>query len=228
MEDPVAKDFIYKQANYNINCSDYLCTPEQAIQLAGLQMQVVYGDFNPQIHTTGFLTTNDSLKNFVPKLLFPQRKAHDWEQVILKQHSLNKGMSADDAKKEYLDIVRSLKFYGTTFYPPCKTSNIRSLPNKVVIGINCEGIHIFRSKNREHVSSHPFTEICSWSSSSTWFAFEFGNQNDSQKYQFETKQGSIIASTIQTYIDILVQMLKNGEDEDDEDSESITSHSSER
>jgi len=78
MEDPVAKDFIYKQAIYNINSSDYLCLPEQTIQLAGLQMQVVYGDFNPQIHVTGFLTTNDSLKNFVPKLMFPQRKAHDW------------------------------------------------------------------------------------------------------------------------------------------------------
>eukprot|EP01101_Sappina_pedata_P013173 TRINITY_DN9454_c0_g1_i1.p1 TRINITY_DN9454_c0_g1~~TRINITY_DN9454_c0_g1_i1.p1 ORF type:complete len:362 (-),score=112.57 TRINITY_DN9454_c0_g1_i1:124-1095(-) len=228
MKDPISKDLIYKQANFDIISSDYVCTVEQAIQLAGLQMQIAYGDCVAQTHTNGFLTTNDSLKNFVPKTLFPQRKAHEWESVILKQHSLNKGMSQDDAKKEYLDIVRSLRFYGTTFFPPCKTANIRALPNKVVIGVNCEGIHLFRSKNREFVSSHLFTEICSWSSSSTWFAFEFGNQNDSLKYQFETKQGAIIASTIQTYIDILVQMLKNGEDEDDDDSESITSQSSER
>jgi len=230
MEDPVAKDYVYKQALANVNSSDYLCTIEQTIQLAGLQMQIVYGDYNPSIHVTGFLTTNDSLKNFVPKLFFPQKKAHDWEQLILKQHSNHKGMSAEDAKRDYLDIVKQFKFYGTTFFPPCKTSNNRNLPNKVIIGVNCEGIHIFRSKNKEHFSSHPFTEICSWSSSSTWFAFEFGNQNDSQKYQFETKQGAIIAATIQTYIDILVQMLKNGEGDEDEDSDTIshTTRSSER
>jgi len=225
LEDPTAKDLVYKQAAYYINSSDYLSTPEQAIQLAGLQMQIVYGDFNSSIHTLGFLTTNDSLKNFVPKLMFPQRKPHDWEGVILKQHSLIRGRNAEDCKKDYLDMVKQLKFYGTTFYPPCKTMNNRALPNKVIIGINCEGIHIFKSKNKEHFSSHNFTEICSWSSSSSWFAFEFGNQSDAQKFQFETKQGAIIASTIQTYIDILVQMLKNGEDDDDDDDDSNSQNS---
>jgi hypothetical protein len=67
------------------------------------------------------------------------------------------------------------------------------------------------------VSTHPFTEICSWASSSSTFAFEFGSQTESQKYTFETKQGAIIASTIQTYIDILVQMLKSGAEEDDDE-----------
>lgn len=36
------------------------------------------------------------------------------------------------------------------------------------------------------------------------------------KYTFETKVGTIIAGTVQTYIDILVQMLKNGEDSGDD------------
>ena len=66
---------------------------------------------------------------------------------------------------------------------------------------------------QERISTHPFTEICSWASSATTFAFEFGTQTESQKYTFETRQGAIIASTIQTYIDILVEVLKNGEDE---------------
>lgn len=88
---------------------------------------------------------------------------------------------------------------------------------------------------QELISEHLFTEICSWASSSATFAFEYGNQTESVKYSFETKQvrtpafpgqlvplansdlqGAIIAATIQTYIDILVQMLKNGEDDEDE------------
>jgi len=39
---------------------------------------------------------------------------------------------------------------------------------------------------------------------------------------FETKHGAIIASIIQTYIDILVQLLKNGEEEDEDDSETLS------
>ena len=98
----------------------------------------------------------------------------------------------------------------------------KSLPSKVIIGVNYEGIRLLKPKNKELISEHLFTEICSWASSSGTFAFEFGNQNESQKYTFETKQGAIIAATIQTYIDILVQMLKNGDEDDEEESETGT------
>ena len=43
-------------------------------------------------------------------------------------------------------------------------------------------------KTQELISTHPFTEICSWASSSTTFAFEFGVQTEATKYTFETKQ----------------------------------------
>jgi len=72
-------------------------------------------------------------------------------------------------------------------------------------------------RTKEIISEHLYTEICSWASSSGTFGFEFGNQNDSQKYTFETKQGAIIAATVQTYIDILVHMLKHGDEEEPED-----------
>lgn len=215
MEDPVAKDLVYKQALNSVIVSDYPCTPEEAIRLAGLEMQVVYSDHNPSIHTANFLTTNNSLKNFVPKQLAPLKKPAEWESLVLRQHAANRGKSQEDAKTEYLEIVKQWPYYGTTFYPPCKSLNNRNLPAKVIIGVNYEGIRLLKTKNKELISEHLFTEICSWASSSGTFAFEFGNQNESTKYTFETKQGAIIASTIQTYIDILVQMLKNSEDDED-------------
>jgi len=103
------------------------------------------------------------------------------------------------------------------FFPACRSVSNRKLPNKVVVGVNAEGIILLKPKDKELISTHPFTEICSWASSSNTFAFEFGSQNESQKYTFETRHGAIIASTIQTYIDILVQMLKNVEDISEDD-----------
>jgi len=215
MQDSVAKHIVFLQALYNVIESQYPCNMEDAVKLAGLQVQIVYGDHKPGNHAVGFLTHN--LKQFVPKDLFTTKKPTEWESLIFKAHATHTGKSAEDAKTDYLEIVKQWPYYGTTFYPPCKTTgNKKGIPPKTIIGVNAEGILLLK-KDKELVSTHPFTEICSWASSSTSFAFEFGSQTESTKYTFETKQGAIIASTIQTYIDILVQMLKNGEEEEDDD-----------
>jgi len=214
MLDLIAKHHVYIQALHSVIESEYPCSVEDAIKLAGLQVQITYGDHKPGNHVVGFLTAN--LKQFVPKDLFSQKKPSDWEALLFKAHAANSGKTEEDAKTEYLDIVKQWPFYGTTFYPPCKTIGSKKIPNKVIIGVNAEGILLLK-KDKDLVSTHPFTEICSWASSSTTFAFEFGSQTESQKYTFETKQGAIIAASIQTYIDILVQMLKSGEEEEDDD-----------
>jgi len=214
MSDLIAKHHVYIQAQHSVIESDYPCSIEDVVKLAGLQVQIIYGDHKSGTHAVGFLSAN--LKQFVPKDVYSQRKPNDWENLIFRAHASNTGKSEEDAKTEYLDIVKQWPFYGTTFYPPCKTIGSKKIPNKVIIGVNAEGILLLK-KDKDLVSTHPFTEICSWASSSTTFAFEFGSQTESQKYTFDTKQGAIIAASIQTYIDILVQMLKSGEESDGED-----------
>jgi len=216
MQDPVAKHLVYIQALYSIIESEYPCTVEDAIKLAGLEVQIVYGDHRPGAHTVGFLTQN--LRQFVPKDLFSHKRANEWEAQIFRAHAINVGKAVEDSKGDYLSIVKQWPFYGTTFYPPCKSIGNRKIP-KVIIGVNAEGIVLLNYKKnpKEIFSIHPFTEIGSWASSSTTFAFEFGSEKEPQKYTFETKHGAIIASTIQTYIDILVQLLKNGSEDDEDD-----------
>ena len=55
MEDPAAKDLIYKQAQASVISSEYPCTVDDAIRLASLQFQIVYGDHNAQFHVPKFL-----------------------------------------------------------------------------------------------------------------------------------------------------------------------------
>lgn len=220
MQDPVAKDLIYLQALASIVTSEYPCGAEDAVKLAGLQFQILHQDHNPAFHVPGYLLP--TIENFVPRTLFPSKRPQDWEALILREHESLVGRNPEDAKSEYLSIVKEWGYYGTTFFPPCRSAGNRNLPNKVIIGVNYEGIQLLKPKNKQRISEHLFTEICSWASSSGTFAFEFGNQNESQKYTFETRMGPIIASTIQTYIDILVQILKNGDDDDDDDDESET------
>jgi len=225
LSDLVARHYVYIQALASVINGDYPASTEQSVRLAGIQVQAVYGDHNSSTHVPGFLTAN--LKDYVPKTLFPTRKPQEWEAAIFAEHAKHKGKSSDEAKLVYLSLVKKSQFYGTTFYPPCKSvNNGRKIPNKVIIGVNADGIMLLKPKDKELISTHPFTEICSWASSSTTFAFEFGVQSEATKYTFETKHGAIIAATIQTYIDILVEMLTNG-NEEDESTATGTSHGSE-
>jgi len=226
MADPVAKDLIYKQALNSVVNSEYPCSVEDAIKLAGFQFQVLYGDHSKTFHIPGFLLPN--INSFVPKLLFSQKKPAEWEALILKEHESLAGKSTEDAKSDYLNVVKTWVFYGTTFYPTCKNiSKNNNLPSKVIIGINYEGIRLLKQKSKTLISEFLYTEICSWASSLSTFSFEVGNQSETQKYVFETKQGPNIAATIQTYIDILVQILRSGDDDYDDESETGTNQSSE-
>lgn len=214
--DPIAKHYNYLQALANVINGEYPCTVEEAIRLAGLQVQIVYGDHNHDTHCSGFLASN--LDKFIPKTLMGQKKPAEWEQVVFKEHRTHIGVSSELAKTQYLNQVKKWEFYGTTFFPIAKlVANSKKIKSgKYIIGVNCDGILLLKPKDRSLISKHPFTEICSWASSSSTFAFEFGSQNDATKYTFETKHGVNIAATIQTYIDILVQMLTYGEVDDDE------------
>eukprot|EP01088_Endostelium_zonatum_P011222 TRINITY_DN2515_c0_g1_i1.p1 TRINITY_DN2515_c0_g1~~TRINITY_DN2515_c0_g1_i1.p1 ORF type:complete len:348 (-),score=75.09 TRINITY_DN2515_c0_g1_i1:117-1160(-) len=232
MEDPIAKHHLYIQAVSNVISSDYPCLPEEAIKLAGLQAHIVYGDYNATTFQPGFLTNTNDIRKFVPVHLINTKKPAEWEAAIFREHQKHHKKNKDEAKALYLGIVKRWPFYGTTFYPPCKSQNNgRKIPSKVIIGVNAEGILLLKPRDkaceREPISTHPFTEICSWASSSNTFAFEFGTNTEATKYTFATTQGAIIAQTIQTYIDILVDMLTNGADETTDSTATATSMGSE-
>jgi hypothetical protein len=100
-----------------------------------------------------FLNFSANLKQYVPKDLFSKQKPNDWESQIFKAHASNSGKSEEDAKTEYLDIVKQWPFYGTTFYPPCKTIGARRIPNRVIIGVNAEGILLLK-KDKVFAKKH--------------------------------------------------------------------------
>jgi hypothetical protein len=112
MQDPVAKDLVYIQAVHDVVTSVYNVTQEEALKLAGLQVQVVYGDHNQTTHIPGFLTNNKDIQNFVPSELFPQRKPAAWEEAILKEHAKHRGVHPDEARSLYLNICRAFPLYG--------------------------------------------------------------------------------------------------------------------
>jgi len=55
VKDPSAIKLLYSEALYNVLYSRFPCEEEEAINLAALQMQIVYGDYDPEVHKPDFL-----------------------------------------------------------------------------------------------------------------------------------------------------------------------------
>jgi len=83
------------------------CTEDEAVNFAALAMQVSIGDFDPQrkkIDLTPFLPPAH-MKN-LKKL----------EPLVLKAHKNFVGTPSDHAKFRYVQLARSLKTFGITFF----------------------------------------------------------------------------------------------------------------
>lgn len=223
-EDKVAKNLIFHQAVHSVIEGEYPCpSVDDVIRLAALQTQANFGEHNPTKHIPGFFGSN--LSQHVPKSIIASKQPKEWEMAIFKCHSeLSKGKSEEeaknDAKNEYLNIVKSWKCYGTQYFKNCRTvtapAKLKMGNAKVTIGVNIDGITVLMGKEKDLTTlSFPYTDLLSWSTGSQSlqkepsFSFEVGSSsNDPTKYVFETKFASSINDLVQNYVDVLIDMIK--------------------
>lgn len=117
-----------------INDGRYPVTRTDAKDFAALQMQIVYGDHDPNKHKPGFF----DVKTFLPP---PYRKDKTIVSDILRDHKKLVGMKEMNAKFRYVQLVRSLKTYGITFFD-CKEKprGTNKKPQRVLIGVTRDRI----------------------------------------------------------------------------------------
>jgi talin len=107
--DPVQLMMMYTQGSEMILSGKLPCTAEEAAQFGGISMQIKFGNHDPSKHKPGFI----KLKEFVPPEF---QKSKDIEKAIYKEHAILSGTTELNAKFRYVQLVRSLKTYGTSFF----------------------------------------------------------------------------------------------------------------
>jgi len=211
--DKNAKHLLYLQALNDVITGEYPCSPDDAVKLAALQTQVIYGDHNPANHVPGFFGPN--LINYIPKPLIAQKQGKEWETAIFKVHATKKGLPTEEAETEYLNTVKVWPHYGTRYFKNCRVLTKHKLPQKVMIGVNLDGIVLANNKEKDQIiSTHLYTDLLSWTTApqngaQTAFTFEVSaNGSDPVKYSFETRQADAINDLVQSYVDVLIYMIK--------------------
>ncbi|XP_053915122.1 tyrosine-protein phosphatase non-receptor type 3 isoform X4 [Cuculus canorus] len=105
------------------------CPISSAVVLASYAVQSQLGDYNPSIHRSGYLSNY----NFIPE----QNK--DFLAKVESLHEQHSGLKQSEAESCYINIARTLEFYGVELHSGRDLHNL-----DLMIGIASGGIAVYR------------------------------------------------------------------------------------
>ncbi|OXB62649.1 hypothetical protein ASZ78_006468 [Callipepla squamata] len=137
----ITQRLFFLQVKEAILNDDIYCPPETAVLLASYAVQSKYGDFNKEVHKSGYLAGDKLL----PQRVLEQHKLNkdQWEERIQVWHEEHRGMIREDAVLEYLKIAQDLEMYGVNYF---------SIKNKkgseLWLGVDALGLNIYEQNDR--------------------------------------------------------------------------------
>ncbi|XP_043075330.1 radixin-like isoform X1 [Puntigrus tetrazona] len=131
----------FLQVKEGILNDDIYCPPETAVLLASYAVQAKYTDYNKDVHTPGYLSS----EKLLPQRVLEQHKLNkeQWEERIQVWHEEHKGMLREDSMMEYLKIAQDLEMYGVNYF---------SIKNKkgseLWLGVDALGLNIYEQNDK--------------------------------------------------------------------------------
>jgi len=131
----------YLQVKNAILSDEIYCPPETSVLLASYAVQAKYGDYQKDLHQTGFLS-NDRL---LPERVMQQHKLsrEEWEERITNWYGEHRGMLREDAMMEYLKIAQDLEMYGVNYF---EIKNKKG--TELWLGVDALGLNIYEKDDR--------------------------------------------------------------------------------
>ncbi|KAF5894636.1 merlin, partial [Clarias magur] len=162
----VTQHLFFLQVKMMILEEQVYCPPEASVLLASYAVQAKYGDYDPNVHTPGFLAQEELLPKRVINLY--QMTAEMWEERITLCYAEHRGRTRDEAEMEYLKIAQDLEMYGINYFP------IRNKKGTdLLLGVDALGLHIYEPDNKLTPKiSFPWNEIRNISYSDKEFAIK--------------------------------------------------------
>ncbi|KAL1566700.1 Kinesin-like protein KIN-14E [Salvia divinorum] len=196
--DPMFMQLSYVQLQHDYVLGNYPVGRDDAAQLSALQILVEIG-YVVSLETCTDWTS--LLERFLPRQLAITRAKRDWELDVLSRYGSMENLTKDDARQQFLRILRTLPYGNSVFFAVRKIDDpVGLLPGKIILGINKRGVHFFRPVPKEYLHSAELRDIMQFGSSNTAVFFKMRVAGVLHIFQFETKQGEEICVALQTHI----------------------------
>lgn len=198
--DPIQLNLLFVQSRDAIINGTHPVTQDEAVQFAGIQCQIQFGDHNDGKHKSGFL----ELKEFLPKEYV---KTKGIEKKIFAEHKKWHGMQEFEAKAKYTQQCRALKTYGITFFLVKEKMPGKNKLVPRLLGITKESVVRMDERTKEIMKTWPLTTVRRWAASPNSFTLDFGDYSENY-YSVQTQEGEQISRLIAGYIDIILKRKK--------------------
>eukprot|EP00052_Salpingoeca_macrocollata_P035469 m.14725 g.14725 ORF g.14725 m.14725 type:complete len:805 (-) comp8110_c0_seq2:24-2438(-) len=175
----------YKEAQQAIVSGAQPCTRAEAIQFAGLQMQVQFGDHNRDQHKKGFV---DNLRLFLPPEYAKEKKI---EERMLAAHPKWSGTGPQDARYKYVALCRSLKSFGATFFRVQEKLKTKKGLQWCLLGVTDSSMVRLDETTKEVLASWPLASMKRWAAAPATFTFDVG-----EFVSVQTDEGALISELV--------------------------------
>ncbi|GAM22112.1 hypothetical protein SAMD00019534_052870 [Acytostelium subglobosum LB1] len=200
-DDPIQLHLVYVQSRDAIVSGSHPCTYDEAIQFAALQCQISLGNHNTNLHKAGYL----KIKEYMPP---SYHKKKDAEKDIYKEFRKLVGMTESNSKFRYVQLCRSLKTYGITFFQTKERVKGQKKPVPKLLGITRDSILRLDAETKEVEHEYPLNHLRRWAASPASFTLDFGDYEDDY-VSVITTEGEAISQLLGGYIEILMKKRKD-------------------
>ncbi|EDQ91245.1 uncharacterized protein MONBRDRAFT_23461, partial [Monosiga brevicollis MX1] len=201
--DPVQVNLVYGQSKDAILKGQYPCTQDEAVTFAGMQMQIEFGNHNPDRHKVGFI---DDLRSVLP---LEYVKVKGIEKKIYAEHKKQQGVQELAVKYKYITMCRSLNTYGISFFKVKEKLKGKNKLVSTLLGITRESVMRMDEKTKEVLRTWPLTTVRRWVASPNSFTLDFGDY--AEYYSVQTDEGDSISQLIAGYIDIILKKKRQAD-----------------
>jgi talin len=141
---------------------------------------------------------------------------------VIQNYKKLASLSESNAKYRYVQLCRSLKTWGITFFlvkQRLKGGHAKK-PLKSYLGVTREGLVFMDYETKEITKEYPLEHLLRWAASPASFTLDWGD-HEADYTILETEEGEAISQLIGGYIDILLKKRSDVGSISSEDSSSL-------
>uniref|UniRef100_V9KH42 KRIT1, ankyrin repeat-containing n=1 Tax=Callorhinchus milii TaxID=7868 RepID=V9KH42_CALMI len=201
VDDPLAILILFDEARNNLLKGFYPCSDTQLITLAGLLLQIIYGNYESKKHKQGFLN-EENLKCILPCTKFKSKGPH-WIGRILHEYkslSSREGISKEmhHLQRLFLQICWEFPTYGAAFFTGQVYTKASSSSHKVVkvyVGVNTKGLHLVNMETKALLISLKYGSL-KWQLGEGDAYFQIHSLENKMSLVLHTKQAGLIVKLL--------------------------------
>ncbi|KAJ3026859.1 UNVERIFIED_CONTAM: cytochrome c oxidase subunit 1, partial [Siphonaria sp. JEL0065] len=194
------------QADHEVNTDFYPIGLREGVKLAALKAHIMLGDYNPNSTQLPHATT--ILQWITPRVISKASK-ENVAKMVIEEYAKLKGKSPVDAKLEYLNIVKALRFYGAALFEIESPGDL-AFNEPIDIAISVTGVQLIQAVSREIAMIFAAEEIKDVQLDERTISIVIGKHSDSltEVYEFTSDRSEEMASLIRDYCGIRVIAVK--------------------